>query len=292
MSTSSERLKAIFSRRDATIIPGAPNALFARVTEDLGYECVYVTGAGIANMHLGVPDIGLVTLSELADHVRAIADAVAIPLLVDGDTGFGNPVNTARTVRVIERAGAAGLQLEDQIFPKKCGHFSGKGVIPQDEMVQKIRAAVDTRTDGNFQIIARTDAIAVEGFAAALDRAHAFIEAGADVTFVEAPLDAEQMTRIARELSVPQIINIVHGGKTPALPRAEFARMGYAAALYANAALQGALHAVNEVLASLRDHGSLQEVSDRLASFDARQRAVAKDKFDALEQRYRSASPA
>ena len=287
MKTTTERLKSIFTRRDATLIPGAPNALFARVAEDLGYECVYVTGAGIANMHLGVPDIGLVTLSELADHVRAITDVVGLPLLVDGDTGFGNPINTARTVRMIERAGGAGLQLEDQVFPKKCGHFSGKDVIPLDEMVQKIKAAVDTRVDGNFQIVARTDAIAVEGFSAALDRAHAFIEAGADVTFVEAPIDAEQMARIAGELPVPQIINIVHGGKTPPLPRSELARMGFAAALYANAALQSALLAVIEVLGSLRDHGSLRQVSDRLASFEVRQHAVAKEKFDALEMRYR-----
>lgn len=287
MTTSPERLKAILARRDATIIPGAPNALFARVTEDLGYECVYVTGAGIANMHLGVPDIGLVTLSELADHVRAIADAVTIPVLVDGDTGFGNPINTVRTVRTIERAGAAGIQLEDQIFPKKCGHFSGKGVVPLEEMVQKIRAAVDTRNDPSFQIVARTDAIAVEGFSAALDRASAFIEAGADVTFVEAPLNREQMARIARELRVPQIINVVHGGKTPPLPRAELAKMGFAATLYANAALQASLLAVIEVLGSLRDHGSLERISDRLASFEKRQQSVAKDRFDALEERYR-----
>jgi 2-methylisocitrate lyase-like PEP mutase family enzyme len=238
-------------------------------------------------MHLGVPDIGLVTLSELADHVRAIAEAVAIPILVDGDTGFGNPINTARTVRMIERAGAAGLQLEDQVFPKKCGHFAGKEVVQKDEMVQKIRAAVDARTDGNFQIIARTDAIAVEGFGPAMERARAYIEAGADVTFVEAPVAVEQMKRIAGELTVPQIVNVVHGGKTPPLPRAELKAMGFAAVLYANAALQAALLAVIEVLGSLRDHGSLQQVSDRLASFDKRQEAVAKDKFDMLEKRYR-----
>jgi len=287
VSTCSQRLKAIFAKRDATIIPGAPNALFARVTEDLGHDCVYVTGAGIANMHLGVPDIGLVTLSELADHVRAIVDAVSVPVLVDGDTGFGNPINVARTVRMIERAGAAGLQIEDQVFPKKCGHFAGKDVVSLDDMVQKIRAAVDTRVDGNFQIVARTDAIAVEGFASAMERAHAYIEAGADATFVEAPVDAEQLALIARELPVPQIVNVVHGGKTPPLPRKELAEMGFAATLYANAALQGALLAVIEVLGSLRDHGSLQQVSDRLASFDERQQAVAKDKFDALEARYR-----
>jgi 2-methylisocitrate lyase-like PEP mutase family enzyme len=281
-----QQLKAILARRDATIMPGAPNALFARVIEDLGYECVYITGAGIANMHLGVPDIGLVTMSELADNVRAIADSVDLPLLVDGDTGFGNAMNMARTVRVIERAGAAGLQIEDQVFPKKCGHFAGKAVIPVREMVQKIRAAVDSRNDGDFQIVARTDALAIEGINAAIDRGHAFIEAGADAIFVEAPLNAGDLARIARELPVPQFANMVHGGMTPPLAQSELADMGFAATLYANAALQSALLAVKEVLSSLRKNGSLAEVGDRLASFEARQNAVAKDKFDALEARY------
>jgi 2-methylisocitrate lyase-like PEP mutase family enzyme len=287
VSSKATRLKDLLNRRQATIIPGTPNALFARVIEDLGFDCVYVTGAGIANMHLGVPDIGLVTLSELAEHVAAIADAVELPLMVDGDTGFGNPINTARTVRLIERAGAAGLQLEDQVFPKKCGHFAGKAVIPAAEMVQKIRAAVDSRVDPDFQIIARTDALAVEGIDAALERAHMFVEAGADVTFVEAPVDVAQMKRIATELSVPQIVNIVHGGRTPPLTRTQLAEMGFGATLYANAALQSALKAVSEVLGSLRDRGSLDDVVARLASFDARQQAVDKDKYDALEARYR-----
>jgi 2-methylisocitrate lyase-like PEP mutase family enzyme len=287
VTSNAKKLKAILARRDAAIFPGTPNALFARVIEDLGFESAYVTGAGIANMHLGVPDIGLVTLSELAEHVAAISDAVSIPLMVDGDTGFGNPINTGRTVRLIERAGASGLQLEDQVFPKKCGHFSGKAVIPLAEMVQKIRAAVDNRIDPDFQIIARTDALAIDGIDAAIDRAHAFIEAGADATFVEAPLSAADMRRIASELPVPQIANIVHGGKTPPLPREELAQMGFAATLYANAALQGALHAVTEVLGSLRNDGSLAAVADRLASFETRQAAVAKEKYDVLEARYR-----
>src|SRR4051812_1829646 len=167
----SARLKALLASRRAAALPGTPNALFARVIAAQGFEAIYVTGAGIANMSLGVPDMGLVTLSELTDHVAAITDAVNVPILADADTGFGNPVNVARTVRLLERAGAAGIQIEDQMFPKKCGHFSGKQVIPRDDMVQKIKAAVDTRTDQDLQIVARTDARAIEGVAAAIARA-------------------------------------------------------------------------------------------------------------------------
>jgi len=280
------RLKSMLARRESVVFPGTPNAMFARVIEDLGFEAVYVTGAGIANMTLGVPDIGLVTLTELAEHVAAITDVVGIPVLADADTGFGNPVNMARTVRVLERAGAAGMQIEDQVFPKKCGHFKGKDVVPLDEMVQKVKAAVDTRRDADFQIVARTDARAVLGFEAALDRAHAMIEAGADATFVEAPVSVDELARIARTLPVPQVANIVFGGLTPAVPQRELAGMGFAAVLYANAALQAALKSVREVLGSLKRNGSLDEVRDRLASFEERQRTVRKDVFDELEDRY------
>src|SRR3954447_19488575 len=186
------RVKALFRSRRAAILPGTPNALFARVIAAHGFEAVYVTGAGIANMSFGVPDIGLVTLTELVDHVAAIADAIDVPILADADTGFGNPISTARTLRLLERAGAAGIQIEDQVFPKKCGHFAGKQVIPAGEMVQKIEAAVDARHDGDLQIVARTDARAIEGLEAAIARAQAYVEAGADVTFVEAPLDAAE----------------------------------------------------------------------------------------------------
>jgi 2-methylisocitrate lyase-like PEP mutase family enzyme len=281
------RLKALLASKRAAILPGTPNALFARVIEELGFEAVYITGAGIANMSLGVPDIGLVTLSELAGHVAAICDAVTVPVLADADTGFGNPVNMARTVRVLERSGAAGIQIEDQIFPKKCGHFKGKDVVPLGEMIQKIRAAVDSRHDGDFQIVARTDVRAVRGFEEGLERAHAFIEAGADATFVEAPVSVEELAKIARLLPVPQIANMVFGGLTPSVSQDRLAEMGFGAVLYANAALQAALKSVREVLRSLKSTGSLDEVGERLASFDERQRAVAKDHYDALEARYR-----
>lgn len=284
---STSKLKAILARRQALPFPGAANAMFARVIEELGFEVCYVTGAGIANMHLGAPDVGLTTLTEVAHTVAAIADSVSVPLLVDADTGFGNAVNMVRTVKVLERAGAAGLQIEDQVFPKKCGHFEGKDVVPLDDMVSKIKAAVDTRGDADFQIIARTDARAVHGLEDAIARAQAFVEAGADATFVEAPVSVDEMARIGREIKVPQIANIVFGGKTPDPGRDALASMGFAGVLYANAALQAALRASYEVLSALKRDGSLANVADRLATFQERQAAVAKPRWDALEARYK-----
>ncbi len=284
---STTRFKHLLEQKRALTLPGAANAMFARVVEDLGFEACYVSGAGIANMHLGAPDIGLTTLTEIANAVSAISDAIRLPLMVDGDTGFGNAVNMHRTIKVLERAGAAAIQIEDQVFPKKCGHFNGKEVIPCAEMVAKIKAAVDARTDADFQIIARTDARAIEGIDKAIERAHAFIEAGADATFVEAPLDFDEMARIARELPVPQIANIVFGGRTPDPGRTRLAEMGFGGVLYANASLQAALRAAYQVLGSLKEHGSLDLVADQLASFEERQRVVDKPQWDAMEARYK-----
>ena len=279
------RLRDLIARKKAVLLPGAANALAARVIEDLGFEAIYVTGAGVTNTFLGMPDIGLLTVTELADHVAAMRDAVSLPLIVDADTGFGNAVNVGRTVRTLERAGASAIQLEDQDFPKRCGHFSGKSVIPTAEMVQKIRAAADARVDRDFVIVARTDAIAVNGFEDAMDRANAFIEAGADMTFVEAPRTPEQIAAIPK-LAVPQLLNIVAGGLTPMLPRAELETMGYALVLYANAALQAAVAGMQTVLGHLKAEGSLDGVSDKLAGFAERQRLVNKPHFDALEKKY------
>ncbi|NLC21423.1 MAG: carboxyvinyl-carboxyphosphonate phosphorylmutase [Halomonadaceae bacterium] len=283
---NTQKLRDLVARRNAMTVPGAANGMFARVIEDLGFDAVYVTGAGIANMRLGVPDVGLTTVTEVAETVSNIADAVNLPLIVDADTGFGNAVNMVRTVRLLERAGASAIQIEDQVFPKKCGHFNGKEVIPADEMVQKIRAAVDTRIDQDLMIIARTDARSIDGLDAALDRASAFIEAGADMTFVEAPQSVHELARIGHELSVPQVANIVFGGKTPDPGREALAEYGFSIVLYANATLQAALHASSRVLTALRDEGNLDSVADLLASFDERQRTVNKDFWDGLETRY------
>lgn len=281
-------LRAALEQRAALLAPGAANALTARIIEDCGFEVCYVTGAGIANTLLGAPDVGLVTMTELAGTVEAISEICSLPLVVDIDTGFGNAVNTYRTVRVLERAGAAALQIEDQVFPKKCGHFAGKAVIPVEEMTAKIRAAVDARTDPNLLIIGRTDAAAVDGFSAALDRAEAFIEAGADVTFVEAPRTEAELAMIPARLSVPQLANMVVGGKTPLLPQAQLAEMGFSLVLYANAPLQAAMRAMHDVLSALHRDGGLGAVVDRLAGFEERQRLVAKHDYDALEDRYRT----
>src|ERR1700687_1389994 len=193
MPVSRREFRNMLTPGAAVLLPGVSNALTARVVADLGFRVAYVTGPRLANMYLGVPDIGLVSVTELADHVAAIREAFPGPLVVDADTGFGNPLNMVRTVELLERAGADALQIEDQVFPKRCGHFAGKQVIPAAEMVEKVKAAVDTRRDRDLLIIARTDAIAPEGYDAAIERAAAYHDAGADVTFVEAPTSMEQI---------------------------------------------------------------------------------------------------
>jgi 2-methylisocitrate lyase-like PEP mutase family enzyme len=285
MSESTSRwLRRRVTNGPLLTVPGAANALSARVIEDSGFEAVYVTGAGIANTFLGVPDIGLVSLTELCAHVAAMRQAVRLPLIVDADTGFGNAIGVARTVRELERAGADAIQLEDQLSPKKCGHFAGKQIVATGEMVQKIHAAVDARRDADVLIVARTDARALEGFDRAVDRARAYVEAGADVTFVEAPESVDEVHAIPRLLAVPQIINLVDGGRTPMLPLEEL--KDFSIALFANAALQGAIKGMQRVLQVLHTTGSLAAAREDLASWDERQRLVGKPAYDDLEQRY------
>ncbi len=276
----------ILEGRQATLVPGAPNALFARIIEDLGFEAVYVTGAGIANMQLGVPDIGLTSLNEIVYNVTCVAEAVEIPIIVDADTGFGNTQNCYRSIRLLEKAGSSAIQIEDQIFPKKCGHFSGKAIVPTMEMTNKIKAAVDARVDTEMKIIARTDARGISGINEALDRAAAFIDAGADATFIEAPRNLSELRAIPLHVKAPQIANMVFGGLTPEPGREVLASMGYSIVLYANAALQTAIQAVDKTLSSLRDTGSLAACSDLLASFDKRQAIVQKEKWDKLERKH------
>ena len=281
-----KEFRQMCKQRNAVIVPGAGNALTARIIEDAGFDVIYITGAGLANTLLGVPDLGLVTLTELASTVSAISEITDKPLIVDIDTGFGNALNAQRTMRVIERAGAFAVQIEDQVFPKKCGHFAGKAVIPLDEAVSKIEAVVDAREDHNTLVIARTDARAIEGFESAMERAEAFIKAGADMTFVEAPQSEEELRAIASRLSVPQVANMVVGGKTPLTTKASLHEMGFSLVLYANTPLQAAMRAMSDVLKVLHDDGDVGRIIDKLADFEERQRLVSKDEYDAADARY------
>ena len=280
------RMRDLLQPGAGHLMPGAGNALTARVIEATGHQMLMVSGAAVANTYLGVPDIGLVSLAELAGHVAAIRDAVDLPILVDGDTGFGNAVNVVHTVRVLERAGANAIMLEDQTYPKRCGHFEGKEVIPAAEMVQKIKAATDAREDDALVILARTDARASEGLSAALERAHAYQEAGADLLFVEAPLDERELAEIPRAVPGLHLCNLVVGGKTPLLPRERLAEMGYAVVLYANLALQASMLAMQQSLAHLHATGSVEGIEDRLIGFRERQALVDADHYNTLSRRY------
>ena len=271
------------------LMPGAGNALTARLIEEAGHDLFIVSGAAVSNTFLGVPDLGILSLAELAGHTSAMRDAVNIPMVVDGDTGFGNAINVGHTVRVLERAGANAIMLEDQTFPKRCGHFDNQTVISKEEMVQKIKAAVDARKDPDMMILARTDARSAEGLPQAIDRARAYQEAGADFLFIEATRDLDEMKTVPREVPGIHVCNLVIGGKTPVLHREELGRMGYAVIAYANAALQASLLAQQLVLAHLKKEGTIAGFEDRLMMFKDRQKVVQGDRFKEMALRYATA---
>jgi 2-methylisocitrate lyase-like PEP mutase family enzyme len=285
MSTR-KTLRTLVEARRGLLVPGAFNALSAKVIEDLGFEAIYITGAGVSNMSLGLPDQGFIGLAEIAEHTARIRDAVGLPLIVDADTGFGNALNVRHAVRVLERAGADCIQLEDQVAPKRCGHFAGKQVVSTEEAVSKIKAAVDARSDSNLLVLARTDAAATLGFEAAIERAQQFSEAGADILFVEAVTTAAEIRALPQRLSAPQLMNMVIGGRTPIVGADELGSLGYGIVLYANAALQGALAGMTKVLTLLRDTRRVDEDPALLTPFTERQRLVGKPDWDALAKRY------
>jgi 2-methylisocitrate lyase-like PEP mutase family enzyme len=290
MSGSIDRLRQHLARRSALIVPGAANALAARVIADLGFEAVYLSGAGLTNTLLGLPDLAFVSLPELVQNTAAISEVVDLPLIVDADTGFGNAINVRQTVRALERAGADVIQLEDQLSPKKCGHFAGKAVIDADEMCGKMKAAVEGRRSADTLIMARTDARAIEGFDAAVARARRYADAGADILFIEAPESIEEVAAMPKLVTAPLIINIVVGGKTPVVGREALARMGYALVLYANVALQAAIAGMQHALRQLQAEGQMGE-SGPVATFLERQRLVGKPIFDELDRRYSATGP-
>lgn len=271
------------------VAPGASSALLGKVVELAGFEVVYATGAGIANMQFGVPDIGLATMTEVLETAKRINDATSLPVIADIDNGHGNALNTYRTAKEFTAAGIASLQLEDQILPKRCGHFEGKNIISAEEMVSKIKAAKDAMSiDPDALLIARTDAIAVNGLDDALRRGAMYLEAGADILFVEAPTSAEQMKTITSTLKAWHIANMVEGGKTPILSNDEMEKMGFDIVLYANAPLKAAIKGTKDLLVHLMQTGSTNNCDHLMITMKERNEITGLAAMNAQEQRYKS----
>jgi 2-methylisocitrate lyase-like PEP mutase family enzyme len=269
-------LSARLRRPPIVLAAGVYDPLTALLAERAGFEALYVSGAGIAYTRLGRPDIGLVSLNEVVQTVALIRDRVGAHLIVDADTGYGNALNVERTVRLLERAGANAIQIEDQEFPKRCGHLDGKTLVPTQVMVGKIKAAVDSRRSPQTLIVARTDAIAVEGFDSAMARATLFHEAGADVLFIEAPRQREELHRIGSRFgkSVPLVANMVEGGKTPILPAGELEALGFAVVIFAAGVVRATAKVAEEFYASLKTHGSTEPFRGRMFDFDGLNRLL------------------
>jgi len=280
-----KKLRELAARPGYTIVPGAYDPLMARLVQLAGFEAVYITGGGISRSQ-GYPDMGLLTLTENVQVLCRIVDAVDIPVIADIDTGYGNAINVVRSVREYERAGVAGFHIEDQVAPKKCGHYEGKAVIGVQEMVGKIKAAVDTRRDADMVIIARSDARAIEGLQATIDRVNAYLEAGADVGFVEAPQSIEELAAVPPRLNGPSLVNIFEGGKTPALPAKQLEAMGYRLGIYPSQTHRAAIRAAQDVLAVLKRDGETAAIEARLATFDDREAAVNTAAWRQCEAKY------
>lgn len=281
-------LKQRLAAPGITIAPGVYDALTALLVQQAGFPAAYLSGASIAYTRLGRSDIGLLGLDDVAQVTSCIRERVELPLIVDADTGFGNALNVMRSVRQLERAGASAIQLEDQTSPKRCGHLQGKSVIATREMVGKLRAAVDARRDEGTLIIARTDAVAVEGFDAALERAARYAEAGADLLFVEAVRSRDQMQQLNQVLGAlcPLMANMVEGGMTPVTSAQELAEIGYRLVIFPGGTVRALTHALQGYLASLHTHGSTGPWRDRMLDFDALNAVIGTPELLALGQRY------
>src|SRR5204863_5644804 len=283
--TPRQRMRALVVRRGYTMVPGAYDTLTARLVEQAGFEAVYLTGGGYSRAN-GYPDLGLLTLSENVRFIGLTVEAVGIPVIADADTGYGNAINVIRTVREYEKSGVAGFHIEDQVSPKKCGHYEGKEVISRAEMVGKIKCAVDTRRDAEMVIIARSDARAIEGLEAAIERVNAYLEAGADVGFVEAPQTVEELRIVGRSLRGPALVNVFEGGKTPMLGAKELEAMGFRLGIYPSQTHRAAIRAAQRVLAAMKRDGDTNAVEADLASFQEREDAVGTAHWRALEEKY------
>jgi 2,3-dimethylmalate lyase len=281
------RFRALLKKPGCIVAPGVADAFAARLVALEGFDAVYMTGFGTSLTRLGAPDVGLVTATEMIDNAARIAEASGLPLIADADTGYGNPINTRRTIRDYERAGVAGVHIEDQVWPKRCGHLAGKRVVPTAEMVAKIKAACDAREDPDFTVIARCDAIAVEGMDAALERGARYREAGADMLFIEAPVGREQVERVARHFEgVPLLYNMAASGKTPDLPADELGRLGFKLAIYPNWIILAAIPAMRAMLRELKAKGSIADIRGKAATFREFTEIAGLPDIQKLEERY------
>ena len=280
-----QKFKSLISSPGYVIAPGAYDTLTARLVQVAGFPAVYLTGGGYSRAN-GYPDIGLLTMSEILPWIARTVEAVDIPVIADMDTGYGNAVNVVRSVREYEKTGVAAFHLEDQVSPKKCGHYEGKQLVSKSEMVGKIKAAVDTRRDRDMIIIARTDSRAVEGLDSAIERMNAYLEAGADVGFVEAPQSIEELAAIPKAIGKPAMANVFEGGKTPPLPAKQLEAMGYRIGIYPSQTHRAAIAAAKKVLAVLKRDGDTEAIEHELATFNDREEAVNTPRWREIEQRY------
>lgn len=279
-------LRQYISGPEILVIPGVHDPLCAKVAQAVGFKAVFLSGYASSAALLGAPDVGLLTMTEMADCARRIVDAVDLPVFADGDNGHGNATNVARTMRQFEKAGVVAIFFEDQVAPKRCGHMSGKQVIPAGEMAAKIRAAVDARVDADLAIMARTDALAIEGIDAAIERMHRYIEAGADLSFIEAPESVEQMRRIVTGIKAPNMANAVPGGKTPVLSAREFQEIGFRCVAHPTALTYAIAKTARDVLAHLLRNGTTAGLEDRMIAFEEFNRLVGLEEIRAGERRY------
>jgi 2-methylisocitrate lyase-like PEP mutase family enzyme len=281
-----QTLKQLLKRNKLLVAPGCFDGLSARLVQEAGFEAAYLSGGAVARS-MGIPDIGLVTMSESIDRAVQVVSAINIPIIADADTGYGNAVNLVRSVREFERAGVAAIHIEDQITPKRCGHLDGKEVISLSEMAKKLEAAMANRTDPDFCIIARTDARGVNGFDDAVKRANAFAKLGVDAVFFEAPQSEEELAEIPQRVAnIPLLVNVFKGGKTPMLPMERLEKMGYRIAIYPSETQRAAIHAMRTALSTLKREGTTESIDATLTTFKERDKVVGLDDWNKIERDY------
>ena len=282
------RLRKLLEEPGIIAMPCSYDSLTAKLIEKTGYKVVGVTGAGVCAAVLGVPDVGLMTMTEVLNQTKNIVNATSLPVICDCDNGYGGPINVMRTVREFEEAGVAGFWIEDQIFPKRCGHFEGKKIVSREEMITKIEAAAETRRDPDLVIIARTDAKAVFGLDEAISRARDYAKAGADMIFVEAPRSKDELRKIASSIEAPQMVNLVEGGKTPLVTIKELEEMGFKIASFSGSSQKIAIKAIQEFLSGFHETGDIRLYLDDMVSLEERSRLLGLDDFYEFESKFLS----